>query len=101
MSAGVTPSRSCGHHPAYDTGRRYRATHSPKNRPDGESGEAVSVPVRRLPALADDVRVADPAADCLLAEQAYRRWGRPRSAESPHPARVTAESEVSATAAER
>ncbi|MFI0813509.1 GNAT family N-acetyltransferase [Streptomyces echinatus] len=48
-------------------------------RPVGESEEAVSVLVRRLADLADDVLVADLAADCLLAEQAYRRWGQPRT----------------------
>ncbi|MFJ5951428.1 GNAT family N-acetyltransferase [Streptomyces noursei] len=48
-------------------------------RPVGESEEAVSVLIRRLPGLADDVLVADLAADCLLARQAYNRWGSPHT----------------------
>jgi len=48
-------------------------------RPVGENEEAVSLLVQRLPSLADDVLVADLAADCLLAQQAYSRWGHPHT----------------------
>ncbi|MEU4112864.1 GNAT family N-acetyltransferase [Streptomyces sp. NPDC027717] len=48
-------------------------------RPVGESAEAVSGLLQHLPGLADDVLVADLAADCLLARQAFSRWGEPQA----------------------
>ncbi|WP_181140795.1 GNAT family N-acetyltransferase [Streptomyces sp. Ru62] len=48
-------------------------------RPVGESKEAVSVLVRRLPHLADDVLIADVAAGSVLDRQASSRWGRPHT----------------------
>ncbi|MFE2103624.1 hypothetical protein, partial [Streptomyces sp. NPDC059468] len=48
-------------------------------RPVGESAEAASVLIHGLPALGDDVVVADLPDSCLLARQAHNRWGAPDS----------------------